>query len=131
MAAAKAATVASTAAEAVDAGVGAAPKLYHYTSADPESILENGLLPGKLGNVYLTPDGSLSPIQAYIDLALAPNRGFPAHLFEVDAQRLAEHLGQELPSPTRVTGWPGGGAGGGWEVVFNAPIPPWILRLVR
>lgn len=111
--------------------VAAATKLYHYTSADPASVFERGLLPGKSGNVYLTPDGELSPIQAHIDLGLSPGRGFPQHLFEVDAQGLAEHLGQDLPNPSRVTGWPGGGAGGGWEVPINAPIPPWLLRLVR
>ncbi|HEV2952461.1 MAG TPA: RHS repeat-associated core domain-containing protein [Candidatus Dormibacteraeota bacterium] len=118
--------------EVIDAAEGGgASSLFHYTAADPASIFEDGLLPGRSGNVYLTPEGNLSPLQAHIDLALAPNRGLPGHLFEVDAQGLSAHLGQDLPAATRVTGWPGGGAGGGWEVPINAPIPPWLLRLVR
>ncbi|WP_104371364.1 hypothetical protein [Desulfocucumis palustris] len=51
-------------------GVGKAEKLYHYTSASPESILKNGLHPGASGKVFTTPAGNLSPMQAQIDEAL-------------------------------------------------------------
>jgi hypothetical protein len=122
---------ATKAAPAVVSGEAASAPLYHYTSADPASVFENGLLPGTSGNVYLTPQGDLSPIQAHIDLGLAPGRGFPQHLFEVDAQGAADYLGIDLPAATRVAGWPGGGAGGGWEVPVPGAIPPWLLRLVR
>lgn len=106
--------------------------LYHYTSADPASIMERGLIPGEQsGNVYLTPDGTLSPIQAHIDLGLSAGRGFPQHLIGVDAQGLADYLGRELPVPSRVTAWPGGGAGGGWEVPISEEIPPWLLKVLR
>lgn len=89
------------------------------------------MLPGKGGNVYLTHEGDLSPIQAHIDLGLAPGRGFPTHRFPVDSKALAEYLGEELPAPTRVAGFPGGGAGGCWEVPIDGPIPPWLLEMVR
>ncbi len=117
--------------EATDATADAGSTLFHYTSAEPGSVFDKGLLPGSDGNVYLTPDGELSPIQAHIDLGLPGGRGFPSHVFSVDANALSEYLGEDLPAATRVAGMPGGGAGGGWEVPINGPIPPWLLQLVR
>ncbi len=116
---------------ATDATADAGSTLFHYTSAEPGSVFDKGLLPGSDGNVYLTPDGELSPIQAHIDLGLPGGRGFPSHVFSVDANALSEYLGEDLPAATRVAGMPGGGAGGGWEVPINGPIPPWLLQLVR
>jgi hypothetical protein len=50
---------------------------FHYTfKGAAASIERTGLKPGS----YLTPDGRLSPLQAQIDLALPPNRGFGTNL---------------------------------------------------
>ncbi len=104
-------------------------KLYHYTSADPESILRNGLRPGVSGKVFTTPAGDLSPLQAQIDLALPPNRGLPQHLLEIDVQTLRE-MGIKIPQGQRIArmyNMPGGGI----QVVFPRKIPAAALRLVR
>lgn len=106
-------------------------KLYHYTSGNPDDILRYGLLRGPAERVWATPQGNLSPIQAHIELGLPGGRGYPQHLFEIDAEGLAKHLGHSIPGATRVTGNLHGGAGGGLEVVFWNDIPPWLLKQVR
>lgn len=61
-----------------------------------------------------------------------PNPGGRSrHLFEIDAEGLAQHLRGPLPHPTRVAGSPRGGAGGGWEVELWDDIPPWLIKQVR
>jgi RHS repeat-associated protein len=115
-------------ANAVDSA-GDAGKLYHYTSANPESIMASGLKGGESGNVFLTPNGMLSPLQAQIDLALKPNRGLPEHLFEIDIQDLSA-LGYNIPKPqliARMFNMPGGGL----EVIISGPIPPSVIRMVK
>lgn len=110
-------------------GAGNAEKLYHYTSASPESILKNGLQPGASGKVFTTPTGNLSPMQAQIDLALPPNRGLPQHLIEIDVQTL-KNMEINIPQgqqATKMFNMPGGGT----EVVFPHAIPSEALRYIR
>lgn len=104
-------------------------RLYHYTSRNPERIMSEGLVPGPGGNVFTTPNGNLSPLQAQIDLALPPNRGLPTHLIEIDVATLRQ-LGYPIPRGGQV-GRAYNMPGGGCEVVFPHEIPPSALRLVR
>ena len=55
---------------------------------DPSKIAVEGLKPGGSGNVFTTPHGNLSPLQAQVDLALPSNRGLPSHLLEIDVGTL-------------------------------------------
>jgi RHS repeat-associated protein len=104
-------------------------KLYHYTGADPSKIAAEGLKPGGSGKVFTTPDGTLSPLQAQVDLALPPNRGVPDHLLEIDVSTLRQ-MGVEAPGGSQVSRslkMPGGGT----EVVVPHAIPPDAIEIVR
>jgi RHS repeat-associated protein len=109
--------------EGASCALRAGDKLYHYGfERNASKILSEGLIPGASGKVYTTPAGNLSPLQAQIDLALAPNRGLPDAVFEIDVQALRD-MGIEIPDSSLVGRWynmPGGGQ----EVVFPHPIPP-------
>ncbi len=98
---------------------------FHYTSRGAaEAIEKQGLRPGSYG----TPNGSLSPLQAQIDLALRPNRGLPDALVRVDLAGLRK-AGYEIPDATRVGrsfGMPGGGA----EMRFPYAIPPQFIKVI-
>jgi RHS repeat-associated protein len=114
----------------VGGSAGAVPeKLYRYVfRGEVDTILKEGLAPGYGGKVYTTPTGSLSPLQAQIDLALPPNRGLRDAVIEIDVQVLRK-MGFEVPPATQVGRWfnmPGGGA----EVIFNRQIPPEAIRLM-
>ena len=74
-------------------------------------------------------DGSLSPIQAQIDLALPPNRGLPEHLIEINVQTL-RNFGVEIPSAQQV-GRMYNMPGGGYEVIFSQGLPPEAIRIIR
>ncbi len=104
----------------------AAEEGFHYTfSRALTSIEEHGLMPGS----YVTPNGALSPLQAQIDLALAPNRGLPDALLRIDLAGLRE-AGFTIPEVTQVPrafGMPGGG----YEMYFPYSIPPEFIRVVR
>ena len=107
--------------------------VFHYTSGEfVDSISANGLRPGS----YATPNGSLSPLQAQIDLALPPNTGLRDAVMRVDVAGLRE-AGYEIPSITQVTGTvtgPGGRIytmpGGGYEMQFPYAIPPEFIKVV-
>ena len=107
--------------------------MFHYTSGEfVDSISANGLRPG----AYATPNGSLSPLQAQIDLALPPNTGLLDAVMRVDVGGLRE-AGYEIPSITQVTGTvtgPGGRIytmpGDGFEMQFPYPIPPEFIKVV-
>jgi hypothetical protein len=103
--------------------------LYHYTSAENvESIMQNGL-GGEGQQVFTTPAGNLSPVQAQIDLALTPNRGYPSALIEIDTAML-QNLGiNPIAGPQSVLSTVNA-AGGGTEIIFGQPIPPSALRVV-
>ncbi len=111
----------------------AADEVFHYTRGEfVESISSKGLLPGS----YATPNGSLSPLQAQIDLALPPNTGLRDAVLRVDVAGLRQ-AGYEIPSITRVSGTvtgPGGRGytmpGGGYEMQFPYAIPPEFIKVV-
>ncbi len=104
-------------------------KLYHYTSAAPGEVLARGLLPGASGKVFLTPNPTLSPLQAHLGLALPPNRGLPQHLLEIDVATLRE-LGVEVSQLRRV-GRRFNLPGGELEATVSGAIPAAALRPVR
>lgn len=103
--------------------------LYHYTSAENvESIMQNGLgIEGR--QVFTTPTGNLSPIQAQIDLALSPNRGYPNALIGINTATLRELGISPIAGPRNVLST-GNAAGGGTEIIFGQPIPPSALRII-
>jgi hypothetical protein len=104
-------------------------KLYHYTSADPTTIVREGLVPGASKKVFTTPAGKLSPQQAQIDLALPPNRGLPQHLIEIDVTTL-QKMGIEIPDATLV-GRKFNMPGGGMEVIFPQKLPAEAMKVIR
>jgi RHS repeat-associated protein len=99
--------------------------LYHYTNADPNSILKSGLKKGESGNVYTTPDGTMSPMEAKQKLAL-PDPVPPRHLFGVDVKKL-QNEGYNIPKPTIVQrAFDNAGTylpGGGLEVILPYNVP--------
>ena len=103
-------------------------KVYHYTSASKaESINATGLV-GK-GQVYATPNSTLSPLQAQLDLALPPNRGLPGAVFEINAGGLRQ-AGISVSQPQQV-GRMFNMPGGGQEVLIKGNVPPEYLRRIR
>jgi hypothetical protein len=111
------------------AEIGNTSDLYHYTSADPNSIMNAGLRADGNGSVFTTPNGTMSPLQAQIDLALKPNRGLPEHLFKIDTGYLMQN-GYQIPDP-QLIGRGNGMPGGGYEVIFPHAIPPGALEMIR
>jgi RNA:NAD 2'-phosphotransferase (TPT1/KptA family) len=104
-------------------------KLYHYTGeANVAGILEKGLVPGRAsGKVWTSPNGSLTPTQAQIELALSPNRGLPGAMLEIDAAALQRAGIKPSLGPVRVQ--PTSNApGGGLETIFDQAIPPEFIR---
>jgi hypothetical protein len=91
--------------------------LYHYTRTENvETILNNGLQPGRNGQLFTTPAGNLSSVQAQIELALPPNRGYPSALFEIDTARLQQIGINPAVGPQRIMSTPTAG-GGGVEII--------------
>ena len=112
-----------------------APKsgsLYHYTSdGAANSILKQGIKPGRDGFSYLTNKGKLSPIQAQIELALPGNRQLPNALLKIDAGGLRKAGINPVFGPRRVQGnLPGLGSGGGTELLFDQAIPSQFIQRV-
>jgi len=104
-------------------------KLYHYTRAENvEGILKYGI--GRDGYfTWTTPAGNLSPVQAQIELALPPNRGYPSTLFEIETARLQQLGINPAVGPQRIMSTPNA-AGGGIEYIFNQRIPPSAIKQV-
>ena len=70
--------------------------------------------------------GTLSPLQAQIELALPGNRGLPDALVRIDLAGLRA-AGYRIPAITHVSsrfGLPGGG----YEMQFPYPVPPQLDR---
>jgi hypothetical protein len=115
-------------------GTHAGDEAFHYTRREfVESIQENGLR----GGTYATPNGSLSPLQAHIELSLPPNTEFRDAVVRIDLAGL-RRAGYEIPEVTRVSNvvrGPGGRVytmpGGGYELKFPYPIPPEFVQVVR
>ncbi|SEL98619.1 DUF6443 domain-containing protein [Parapedobacter koreensis] len=101
--------------------------LYHYTSKEAaQSISQQGLKVGRDGFSYLTNKGTLSPLQAQIELALPANRALPNSILRIDASGLNPALIR------RVSGnLPGYGAGGGTEFLFNQHIPANLIKVIK
>lgn len=81
-------------------------------------------------------DGSLSQLQASLDLALPPNRALPDATIRIDLAGL-RGAGYEIPTPTRVSGTVTGAGGrvytmlgGGYEMQFPYEIPSKYLAVV-
>jgi len=106
---------------------GVSKYLYHYTSKEAaQSISQQGLKVGRDGFPYLTNKGSLSPLQAQIELALPANRALPNSILRIDASGLSPSLIR------RVSGnLPGYGAGGGTEFLFNQHIPGNLIKVIK
>lgn len=110
---------------AADEGAGGLSSAYHYTGAQNVASIESK---GLRAGAYATPDGSLSPLQAQIDLALPPNRGLPGATLRVDLDGL-RNAGYEIPSTNQV-GRSFNMPGGGTEMQFPYPIPPQFIKVV-
>lgn len=108
------------------ATTGAMHEAFHYTSSRwADNIQQGGLRSG----TYATPDGSLSPLQAHLELSLPPTRALPDLRVRVDLQGLRA-AGFEIPAVSRVSGTvtgPGGRVyqmpGGGHEMRFPYAVP--------
>lgn len=116
-----------------EAAAKAGDEAFHYTSSRwIESITTNGLRKGS----YATPNGSLSPLQASLELALPPNRALPDAAIRIDLAGLRK-AGYEIPTPTRVSSTVTGAGGrtysmpgGGYEIQFPYSIPAEFLKVV-
>jgi len=109
--------------ERVEQGAEAA---YHYTFAERIAAIEKE---GLRADSYTTPNGSLSPLQAQIDLALSPNQGLRNALVRIDLAGL-RGAGYNIPRVTRI----GRGfnmPGGDFEMVFKYRIPPKYIEVIR
>lgn len=104
-------------------------KLYHYTGETNAPSIVNAGLGASGRQVFTTPAGNLSPVQAQIELALPANRGYPGALFEIDTARLQQLGIQPSAGPQRIMSTPTA-AGGGVEIIFNQPIPPSAIRQI-
>jgi RHS repeat-associated protein len=108
------------------AGKETVEEAFHYTFRRfAGSIQRQGLR----GGSYATPNGSLSPLQAQIDLALPANRGLPDTLIRIDLSGL-RNAGFQVPRATRVPSnfrMPGGGE----EMYFSYPVPSKFLEVIE
>jgi RHS repeat-associated protein len=108
-----------------DAADGAA-EAFHYTRSElTESIANEGLREGS----YVTSTGSLSPLQAQLDLALPPNRGLRDAVFRVDLDGLRK-AGFEVPDFSQV-GRNFNMPGGGTEIRFGYVVPKDFISVVQ
>jgi hypothetical protein len=103
----------------------AGTEAFHYGFRNAlSSIKSQGLRAG----TYATPNGTLSPLQAQIDLALSPNQGLRNTVLRIDLQGLRQ-AGFAIPEITPV-GRTFGMPGGGYEMQFPYPIPPEFIQVV-
>lgn len=92
------------------------------SSSNANKILETGLFEKS----YATPNGTLSPLQARLELALNPQKALPDTILRIDLEAMAKN-GYSIPTAARVRGannMPGGGV----EYFFPYPIPPTYIR---
>ncbi|MCA3000523.1 MAG: RHS repeat-associated core domain-containing protein, partial [Rhodocyclaceae bacterium] len=103
-----------------------ADEAFHYTfKRNIASIEVNGLRQGS----YATNNGNLSQLQAQIDLALPPNRGFTDSIIRIDLKglRTAGYEVPEFSQAGRMFNMPGGGL----EMKFPYPVPFQFLTVVK
>lgn len=104
----------------------ASSEAFYYNRESIRTLIENsGLSPGS----YATTTGTLSPLQAQIDLALRPNRGLPGVIFRLDLNAMRA-AGLKIPTPTPV-GRSYNMPGGGYEMQFPYPIKPEFITVIK
>ena len=119
------ARAAATATEKAATRIEAGDEAFHYTFGRAlASVEKQGLRSGS----YATPNGTLSPLQAQIDLALPPNRGLPDALVRIDLAGLRK-AGYEIPQ-VRQVGRSFGMPGGGYEIQFPYSIPSQFIKVI-
>ena len=91
-----------------------------------QNIAQQGLRVGRDGFSYLTNQGSLSPIQAQIELALPANRAVPTSILRINVSEFNPVLIRRVSGNLR-----GYGAGGGIEYLFNQHIPANLIKVVK
>ncbi len=118
--------------EIVEAAAKSPAKLYHYTQPENVAgILENGLQPGRIsGQVFTTPVGAYSPIEAQMYLGLPPNHGLSSAVLEIDAGALRSMGVTPSAGPMRVLPTPNA-MGYGTEIIFDKQIPSSVIHQVR
>jgi len=82
------------------------------------------------GKIYLTTTDNLSPLQAQIDLALAPNAGLRDAVFQVDVKMLRS-MGVDISQPElvpRLFNMPGGGI---QHTIQGANVPATAIQRIR
>jgi len=86
------------------------------------------MIEGLFDGSYATLDGSLTPLQANIDLALPPNRGMREIAIRIDleAMRNRGHLLPQIAQVARKFNMPGGGS----EMIFPFVVKPEYLTVV-
>jgi RHS repeat-associated protein len=106
-------------------------KLYHYTSErNAPSIANRGLITGRSGKIFTTPNGTYTPVEAQMYLALEPNRGLSRALFEIDMSKLHSMGVSASAGPMKVL--PTSNAMGyGTEVILDQNIPSSVIRRIR
>ncbi len=117
---------------AVDSTSSLSVELYHYTTLEnAASISARGLLPSRFtGKVFTTTVGTYTPIEAQMYLALPPNEGLSAAVFQIDTASLRSLGIQPIGGPMRVL--PTRNAmGNGTEIIFDRQIPPAAIRRIR
>lgn len=103
------------------------PEVYSYPTPETADIIESSQLglPDRI--LYLTPDGTLTPLQAQLDLALPQSNTAEAE-FAVDTSQLDQ---SKVILSRRVTGNVYGRPGGGTEILYDGQIPLSAVRRVK
>ncbi len=108
---------------AAEGGGGAASTLpqylYHYTSEETAALVEGSQLGLEGRTLYLTPKGTLQPLQAGIELAL-PQTNTASAVFRVPSSALVP---VNILRIGPVTGNLLGRGGGGIEILYDGSIP--------
>ncbi len=103
-----------------------ASECFHYASRKHVAkIMSEGLFDGS----YATLDGSLSQLQANIDLALAPNRS-PREMairIDLEAMRASGHALPQIFQVARKYNMPGGGS----EMIFPYVVKPEFMTVTN
>lgn len=102
-------------------------KVYAYVDDAAAASIETSQLglPGK--NLYLTPNGTMSPLQARIELAL-PQYNTATSLFELDFSALNS---SQIQMMRRVTGSVYNQGGGGFEILYNGTVDLSSITRIR
>ena len=106
-------------------------KLYHYTGKENiDNILKKGLDTKSISNqIFTTPNGRLTPLQARIELALPSSRPLPDSVIEIDFAKLKGSDNLPILGPRRIQNM-FNAPGGGTEVIFDDKIDPEFLKKV-